>query len=49
VPAGKHHILCRYEPGNWKLLMAGAGIVLTLLLIAAERRWGPVRLLTGQK
>jgi len=37
VPAGTHHILCRYEPGNTKLVMAGAGFGLTLLLIVAER------------
>jgi hypothetical protein len=37
VPAGTHHILCRYEPGNTKLVMAGAGFGLTLLLIVGER------------
>jgi hypothetical protein len=37
VPAGKHHILCRYEPGNWKLWMAAAGFLVTLLLVVAER------------
>jgi hypothetical protein len=37
VPAGKHHILCRYEPGNAKLWMAAAGSLLTLLLIGGER------------
>jgi uncharacterized membrane protein YfhO len=39
APAGKHHILCRYEPGNAKLWEAGAGVLLTLLLIAGERVW----------
>jgi hypothetical protein len=37
VPPGKHHILCRYEPGNAKLWEALAGIVIALLLIAGER------------
>jgi hypothetical protein len=37
VTPGKHHILCRYEPGNWKLWIAAAGLALTLAAIAAER------------
>jgi hypothetical protein len=40
VPPGKHHILFRYEPGNAKLWEAGAGVLLTLLLIATEGVWG---------
>jgi len=39
VPAGKHHLLCRYEPGNAKLWMAVACVVLTALLLASERLW----------
>ncbi|HJZ95145.1 MAG TPA: hypothetical protein VKE70_01480 [Candidatus Solibacter sp.] len=34
---GKHHIVCRYEPGNWKLWLAAAGLAITLAAIAAER------------
>jgi hypothetical protein len=44
VSSGRHHILCRYEPGNWKLWMAGAGLLITLGCIAGERvlfRTGP--------
>jgi uncharacterized membrane protein YfhO len=40
VPPGKHHVLCRYEPGNQKLVMAGAGLAITLLLLVSERVWG---------
>jgi hypothetical protein len=40
APQGKHHILCRYEPGNAKLWEVGIGVLLTLLLILTERTWG---------
>ena len=37
VTPGKHHIVCRYEPGNWKLWIAAAGLLITLVAIVAER------------
>jgi hypothetical protein len=37
VTPGRHHVLCRYEPGNGKLWMAAAGLGFTLLAIACER------------
>jgi hypothetical protein len=37
APPGKHHIVCRYEPGNWKLWLAAAGLAITLAAIVAER------------
>jgi hypothetical protein len=40
VPAGRHTLLCRYEPGNWKLWMALAGLLAVLLMGMAERRRG---------
>jgi uncharacterized membrane protein YfhO len=39
VPAGRHSLLFRYEPGNWKLWMALAGALAVLLMGMAERRW----------
>jgi uncharacterized membrane protein YfhO len=37
VTPGRHHILCRYEPGNWKVLMSVAGFAIVGLLIAGEQ------------
>jgi hypothetical protein len=45
LPAGRHHILCRYEPGTAKLWEAGACVLLALLLVGTERFWA--RLLPG--
>ena len=39
VPAGRHTILFRYEPGHWKLWMALAGALAVLGMGIAERRW----------
>jgi hypothetical protein len=39
VPAGRHSLLFRYEPGNWKLWMALAGALAVLLMGMAERWW----------
>ena len=36
VAPGRHRILCRYEPGNWKIPMGAAGFVVVGLLIAVE-------------
>jgi hypothetical protein len=38
VTAGRHHIWCRYEPGKWKLTLAVAGLLIVMLLVAAEQR-----------
>ena len=40
VPAGRHTLLFRYQPGNWKLWTALAGVLAVLLMAIAERR-GP--------
>jgi hypothetical protein len=40
TPAGKHHIVCRYDPGFAKLWMSFAGVLLTAVLFATERVWG---------
>jgi hypothetical protein len=39
VAPGRHHIVCRYEPGNWKLYLAAAGLAITMLLVIGERLW----------
>ncbi|MCX6628884.1 MAG: hypothetical protein NTW28_14790 [Candidatus Solibacter sp.] len=39
VPAGRHTLLFRYQPGNGKLWMALAGLLAVLLMAIAERRW----------
>lgn len=38
VTAGRHDIVCRYEPGNLKILMALAGLAVVLLLGVLEWR-----------
>ncbi len=38
IPAGRHHILCRYEPGNAKILMALSGLAICLFLATLEWR-----------
>jgi hypothetical protein len=38
VTTGRHSLLFRYEPGNWKLWMALAGVLAVLLMALAERR-----------
>jgi hypothetical protein len=38
VLPGQGHILLRYEPGSWKLIMAFGGLLLALLLVATERK-----------
>ncbi|HEY1494589.1 MAG TPA: YfhO family protein, partial [Candidatus Solibacter sp.] len=40
VTAGKHEIVCRYEPGGEKILMAVAGLAIVLLLGIAEWKRG---------
>ena len=42
APAGKHHIVCRYDPGFAKLWMAVGGLALTIALFATERLWSRV-------
>lgn len=37
VTAGRHHILCRYEPGKWRTTLAIAGFLIVILIIAAGR------------
>jgi hypothetical protein len=37
VTPGHHHMLCRYEPGNWKPVLAITGLILTIGLIFVER------------
>jgi hypothetical protein len=37
VTPGRHRALCPYEPGNWKLLVAFAGLFGVLMLGVAER------------
>ncbi len=39
VPAGRHSLLFRYEPGYWKLWMALGGALAVLGMAFAERRW----------
>ena len=39
VAAGHHHILCRYEPGFWRIYLALAGFLLVSLAVGAEWRW----------
>ena len=41
VPAGRHTILFRYEPGTWKLWMVLAGALAVLLMGIAERHKAP--------
>jgi uncharacterized membrane protein YfhO len=38
VPAGRHTLVFRYDPGNWKLWMALAGVFAVLLMGLFERR-----------
>jgi hypothetical protein len=38
VSPGRHQILCRYEPGNWRVYLAVAGFLLVGLLVGAECR-----------
>ena len=38
VAAGRHHILCRYAPGNLKWILLGAGWGITSLLLVFEYR-----------
>ena len=38
VPAGRHTLLFRYEPGYWKLWMALAGVLAVLVMALTERR-----------
>jgi hypothetical protein len=38
VTAGRHSIVMRYEPGNWKIVSGLAGFLCVLALIALERR-----------
>ncbi|HTP32683.1 MAG TPA: hypothetical protein VMJ75_10945 [Candidatus Acidoferrales bacterium] len=40
VVAGRHHIVCRYQPGNLKWMLLGAGWGITLLLLVFEYRRG---------
>jgi hypothetical protein len=39
APAGRHTLVLRYKPGNWKLWMALAGVVAVLGMALAERRY----------
>jgi hypothetical protein len=41
VTAGRHRILCRYEPGRWKAMLALAGLLMAMLIGAGERRGYP--------
>jgi hypothetical protein len=38
VSPGEHSVLLRYQPGFWKLMLAGAGLLLACLMVVAERR-----------
>jgi hypothetical protein len=38
APAGRHNLLLRYQPGNWKLWMALAGVLAVLGMALSERR-----------
>jgi hypothetical protein len=38
VSPGHHQILCRYEPGNWRVFLALAGFVLVGLVVGVEWR-----------
>jgi hypothetical protein len=42
VPAGRHTVLFRYQPGSWKLWMALGGVLAVLAMSLAERRVLPV-------
>ena len=37
APAGRHTLLLRYQPGDWKLWMALAGVLAVLGLASWER------------
>jgi hypothetical protein len=38
VTPGRHQILCRYEPGNWRLYLAMAGFLAVGLIVGVEWR-----------
>lgn len=38
VSPGRHQILCRYEPGNWRVYLAMAGFLLVGLMVGVEWR-----------
>ncbi|HLX44843.1 MAG TPA: glycosyltransferase family 39 protein [Bryobacteraceae bacterium] len=38
LPAGRHKVECRYQPEQWKTLIAIGGFLLVGLMIAGERR-----------
>ena len=42
VPQGRHTIVLRYQPGNWKVWMALGGVLAVLAMWFAERRCLPV-------
>ena len=42
VPAGRHTVVFRYAPGNWKLWMALAGLLAVLLIRLTGRRCLPI-------
>ncbi len=42
VPQGRHTIVFRYQPGNWKVWMALGGVLAVLAMWFAERRFLPV-------
>jgi len=44
VTLGQHHVELRYEPGNWKPVMAIGGLLIALLLAGMEWRGATLRL-----
>ena len=44
VVAGRHHVVCRYVPGNSKVVLAFAGLGLVLLMAGFEHGRGRVKL-----
>jgi hypothetical protein len=40
IPAGRHRVVCRYEPGWWKVMLALCGLLIAAAAIVAERLAG---------
>ena len=39
VTPGHHQVVLRYQAQKWQAILAGAGLLIALILIVGERRW----------